>query len=131
MLTLFFISLPEKKKLATSLGPSTEGNSITYDAVSTALRDLGVENYEDVLKECKETIEENKDTLKNRYLHSEEEASLITTYTYGKNPEDEDTPYRKLNRMLWDDKAQEQERNSGSYLRMLLRVLRKLSRTRP
>ena len=121
----------EKKKLSASLGPSIEGN-ITYDAISNTLRELKIGNHEDVLKECKETIEENKGTLKNRYLHSEEEAVLITTYTWDKkNVEDENKPYRRLNSMLWDYKAQEQESNPGSYLRMLLRALRKLPRTRP
>ena len=33
--------------------------------------------------------------------------------------------------MLWKDKAQEQESNTRSYLRMLLRAIRKLSRTKP
>ena len=114
-----------------SLGPAHE--ETTDGAISTALDGVGVANLEAVLSDCKEVIEPNRETLWKRYLHSEEEAVLITTYTYSEDNggDEENTPYRKLNTKLWGDNIQDQIDNPKSYLRLLLRALRKLPRTKP
>ena len=121
-------------ELIKSLGPAHE--ETTDSAISTALDGVGVANHETILRECNEVIEPNRDVLRKRYIHREEEAVLITTYTYSeKNGGDEEnTPYRKLNSMLWSDNIQDQIDqidNPKSYLRLLLRALRKLPRTEP
>ena len=117
-----------------SLGPAHE--ETTDGTISTALDGVGVANHETILRECKKAIKPNRDVLRKRYLHSEEEAVLITTYTYSEDNvgDEENTPYRKLNKMLWSDNSQEQIDqidNPKSYLRLLLRALRKLPRTMP
>ena len=126
------ISLEEEQKMSELL-KKMEKEKITFDDISAALVEIGVTNLEAVLSDCKEVIKSNRKTLRKRYLHSEEEAVLITTYTYSEDNEgdEENTPYRKLNTKLWDDNIQDQLDNPKSYLRLLLRALRKLPRTRP
>ena len=83
-----------------------------------------------MIKGCNEVIDKNKDAIYKGYLHSNEEAILVTSYTYeaGKG---EVSPYRVINEKLREGKAQDQLTNKKSYLRLLLRALRKLPRTKP
>lgn len=121
-----------KLKLLKSLGQSPK-ETITYTDISTALKEIGVDSHESVLDECKKIVKLNRETLKSRFIHSEEEAVLVTTYTYGggSNDDEENMPYRKLNKILWDDSIKDQKDKPKSYLRLLLRALRKLPRTKP
>lgn len=82
------------------------------------------------MEDCKITIEENKKVLHEKYLHSEEEAILIATYTQEKKTNPDDSPYKIINQILWDNKAQDQIQNNKSYLHLLLRALRKLPRVK-
>lgn len=69
--------------------------------------------------------------LNEKYLHSVEEALLVSSYTYEDEINVENSPYRIINQMLWENKAQDQILDTKSYLRFLLRALRKLPRTSP
>lgn len=103
---------------------------ITYHDISAALMGIGVIDAEKILHHCRKIDKMNAWILNKRYLLSEEESALITTYTYG-GKDDSEPPCRKLNRALWSDDVQEQFSNAKSYLRILLRALRKLPRTFP
>lgn len=103
---------------------------ITYHDISTALMGIGVIDAEKILHHCRKIDKMNAGILNKRYLLSEEESALITTYTYG-GKDDSEPPCTKLNRALWSDDYQGQFSNAKSYLRILLRALRKLPRTVP
>lgn len=84
-----------------------------------------------MLNECKKEAGKREKVLKEKYIHSEEEAAIITSYTYEKSNDVKNSPYKVINKMLRDDKAQDQINDKKSYLHLLLRALRKLPRTKP
>ena len=87
-------------------------------------------NPENVLTGCEEVFNEKKVIIEKNNIHNKEEAILITSYTYeaGKG---EVSPYRIINKKLRERDIQDQLTNKKSYLRLLLRALRKLPRTKP
>lgn len=68
--------------------------------------------------------------ISTKYLHSKEEAILVTSYTVEDNANNT-SPYRIINEKLRYGKYQDQVDAEKSYLRLLLRALRKLPRTAP
>ena len=61
-------------------------------------------------------------------MQSKEEAILIVSYTYEAGKA---SPYKIINKKLRKGSIQDQLTNKKSYLRLLLRALRKLPRTKP
>lgn len=80
------------------------------------------------MNKCANAIGTKKGGLSRKYV-TEEEALLISTYTYGDKPEDE-KPYELLNKKFREGKVQDKLVDKKSYCRLLLRALRKLPRTR-
>ena len=113
---------------------SGDNEPITYDEIRSALEDIGVSDPEKVLEKCKETIKskERWSWISKKYVLTEEEAVLISTYTYGEEGVSLDRfPYSIINKKLWGSRTKSQRSNPKSYLRLLLRALRKLPRTKP
>lgn len=69
--------------------------------------------------------------MNNKYIHTEEEAVLIATYTYEEEEEEntENSPYKILNKKLRNDNYEDQISSKKSYTRLLLQALRKFPRT--
>ena len=80
------------------------------------------------MEDCKKTVKGNTKVIKNNYLLSKEESIIVTSYTY-EDEKNMTSPYRIINDKLRDDKADDQLEGKKSYLRLLLRALRKLPRT--
>lgn len=114
---------------------SFEEDRITYGDIRIALSEIGVNEPKKVLDMCAKCINDRWDIINKKYLHSKEEAALISTYTYGQDDGSKiKFPYQAINQILRgndDRKAKEQMKNKKSYLRLLLRVLHKLPRTKP
>ena len=111
---------------------SGDNEPITYDEIRSALEGIGVSDPKEVFEECKETIKERWSWLSKKYVLTEEEAVLISTYTYGEKGVSLDRfPYRIINKKLWEGRIKGQTSDPKSYLRLLLRALRKLPRTVP
>lgn len=102
---------------------------VSEDEIKQALIGIGWRDPDGVLAECKKHIEPNIEVLAKRYMITREEALLIATYTH--NGDNSEAPYAKLNKLLRDDVDAFQKKSEKSYLRLLLRTLRKLSRTKP
>ena len=82
------------------------------------------------LNDCKTIVERNKVIIERNYILNYEEAVLVTSYTY-EDKTNGMSPYRIINKKLREGKAQDQLTGKKSYLRLLLRALRKLPRTKP
>ena len=105
---------------------------ITNGEISASMKELGVKEHENALNASKATIERRCKTLDEKYFLSKEEATLVATYTYeGEKGDETKSPYRCINKKLWQDNAEDQRTNKKSYLQLLLRTLRKLPRTKP
>ena len=123
----------EKKPLPKLEMPIEEEVGITEYDVVEGLNGIGITKSEciaKILERCNEIIEQNEGILRGKYQLSREEAFLLASYTHG-NGDPEDSPYKNINKKLRDDNYQDQMRDPKSYLCMLLRALRKLSRTEP
>ena len=94
------------------------------------MNDLGVKDPVQILKECKDVVNGHKTTIERNYILGNEEAVVVTSYTY-EDKINGTSPYRIINEKLREGKAQDQFINKKSYLRLLLRALRKLPRTKP
>ena len=103
---------------------------ITEEDIYEVLKRIDVKDPESTLERCKEAIHINKDILSNYYLLSNEEALLIASYTY-EGKANEASPYKIINKKLRERDIQDQLTNQKSYIRLLLRALRKLPRTKP
>ena len=110
--------------------PEFSEEVITEEDVVIALKEIGVKDSERVLRECKEVIDKNKSIIEKNYLQNREEAILIISYTYEEKLGKELPPYRIINKKLWESDIEDQLINKKSYLRLLLRTLRKLPRTK-
>ena len=111
---------------------SGDNEPITYKAIEGALEGIGVSDPKKVLRICKKIVKDRWSLLSKWYNLTEEEAVLVSTYTYsGKSGNPDIPPYRLINDKLWYRKIEDQRSNPKSYLRLLLRALRKLPRTKP
>ena len=104
--------------------------SITFENIFKAVNEIGVLNPEHILENCKEVVKSNWREISKSYALSEEEAVLVNSYTYG-GASNLSSPYRIINKKLRERDIQDQLTNKKSYLRLLLRALRKLPRTKP
>ena len=122
--------LDEKKSYRKLNIPKEE--DISEKDIVDALKGIGITESEIkvIIDEGEKFFERNKDKLRKNYQLSYEEALIIFTYTYG-NGNPEDFPYTRINEKLWKNDYEDQKRNPKSCLCMLLRALRKLSRTKP
>ena len=109
--------------------PEISEAAISEDDIAEALKDLGAKGSERVLRECKEVVDGNK-AISENYILSHEEAVLVTSYTY-EDKINETSPYKIINKKLWEGSIQDQFTKKKSYLCLLLRALRKLPRTKP
>lgn len=85
-------------------------------------------NPEEIITNCSKIVEDNRPIIASKYLHSIEEAILVTSYTC-EDSVNNTSPYRIINEKLRYGKYQDQVDTDKSYLRLLLRALRKLPRT--
>ena len=121
----------DEKKLHKELEMPKE--ELFIEDIVDGLNEIGITESESVDKiwnKCDVVIDSNKDVLRKRYQLSYEEAWIISTYTHG-NGNPEESPYIRINEKLRGNVYEDQIRNPKSYLRVLLRALRKLSRTKP
>lgn len=130
----FSVNEPNEKKPLPKLEiPIEEEVDITEDVVVEGLNGIGITKSEciaEILGKYYEIIEQNRGVPRGKYQLSHGEAFLLASYTHG-NGDPEDSPYINLNEKLRDDNYQDQIHDPKSYLCMLLRVIRKLSRTEP
>ena len=110
--------------------PMIKEETITEKYIVEALKEISVNDSAQVLMDCKEVVDENKDVIEENYLQNKEEATVIASYTYEAG-KDETSPYRIINDKLWENSTQDQLINKKGYLRLLLRALRKLPITKP
>lgn len=103
-----------------------------YGLIEESLRGIGIADPGKVIIECDKVIKRPWNVIKKRFLHSKEEAALVTIYTYEDKKNPGMSPYRIINKMLWEDTdIQSQMSDQNSYLRLQLRAFRKLPRTKP
>ena len=93
------------------------------------MKDLGVKDPLKVLNDCKTIVEGNKVAIEGRYILSNEENVVVTSYTY-EDKTNGTSPYRIINEKLREGRVQDQIENKKGYLCLLLRALRKLPRTK-
>ena len=110
--------------------PEISEVAITEEDIAEALKRIGVKDPENVLIKCKKIVDRNKSGIKENYLQNKEETILITSYTH-EDKVNMTSPYSIINKLLWENSIQDQFENKKSYLRLLLRALRKLPRTKP
>ena len=108
----------------------TKEEGITFEEIFEALKGLGVSDPENVLCDCKKIVSNKETTINENYLQSKEEAVVITSYTY-EDETNKTSPYKIINKKLWEGKGQDQLINKKSYLHLLFRAFRKLPRTKP
>lgn len=131
MIIFILFTNPATQQILPGRLKRVERELITYDNILAAIENIGVTKACDTLKEYRNIIIPRWNVLNNRYIHSEEEAALIASYTYENNIDPENSPYKIINRKLWEDDIHDQTSDIKSYLYLLLRALRKLPRTRP
>ena len=86
---------------------------------------------EDILNKCKDKIDPDFDSIKNKYEKiTKEDAYIICSYTC-ESKERKYSPYRILNQNLVSDDRKNGARNISKYLFILLKSLRKLPRYYP
>ena len=110
--------------------PAIEEQRTTMLDIVTSLREIGVLYPEKIVSDCSETVERNREVIGSRYLHSVEEAVLVSSYTY-EDGVNKTSPYKIINDKLRHEMYQDQVSSKKSYLRLLLKALRKLPRTAP
>ena len=110
--------------------PLVSEEIITEGDIIEALKEINVKSPERVLMDCKKVINRNKQTIEENYLQNKEEAILIVSYTY-EDQINKTSPYKIINKKLWQSNVQDQLTNKKSYFLLLLRALRKLPRTEP
>ena len=110
--------------------PEVNEETITEGTILEALKGLGVQDPAQVLRKSKNVVDKSK-VISENYVLSNEEAVVVTSYTYEDKTNRELSPYRIINEKLRKDKAQDQTENKKSYLCLLLKALRKLPRTKP
>ena len=110
--------------------PEAAEEKITEKDIIKALKEIGVKDSERVLRKCKKVVDKNKVAIKENYVQCNKETILITSYTH-EDQANKTSPYSIINKKLWRDEIQDQLTNKKSYLRLLLRALRKLPRTKP
>ena len=101
----------------------------TIEDIFAALDEIGTKDTDTLLDSCKKTIETKWETINKNYALTKEEAVLITSYTYG-GTSNVLSPYWIINKKLREDDTEDQLKSKKSYLRLLLRALRKLPRTK-
>lgn len=103
--------------------------NVKDDDTKTSLKNLGIEDPQKIMEKCESHAKENEIILNKKYLYSIEETILISTYTCGEK-EYPEPPYKLINNKLWNEEIREEDIDKSDYLYLLLRVLRKLSRTK-
>ena len=110
--------------------PEITEEKITEKDLIKALKGIGVKDSERVVRDCTEVVEGNKEGIEENYLQNKEEVVIVASYTY-EDEVNEASPYKIINKKLWNNDIQDQLTSKKSYLRLLLRALRKLPRTKP
>lgn len=105
--------------------------SITYSLIWQSLSGIGVPDPNKVINECDGVVKRSWNVIRKRYMHTEEEAALVSIYTYEDDVKSEMSPYKIINKMLWEGNIQGQTSDPNSYLHLQLRAFRKLPRTKP
>lgn len=108
--------------------PEINEDAITDEDILESLKQLGVKDPLGVLTDCKNFIEERWNSPENKYILSREEAILVSSYTY-EDAINFTSPYSIINNKLWCNNIGDQISFKKSYIRLLLRSLRKLPRT--
>ena len=109
--------------------PRIDEEILTQEDISEALKQVCGEKSAYILKNCQGTLKKYE-IIRNRYLLSREEAILVRSYTY-EDEKAEVSAYEPINKKLREGDIEDQLTNKKSYLRLLLRALRKLPRIKP
>ena len=110
--------------------PNIVEDMLTKDDIIVAMKKLGVKDSAYIIKHYNDSDKISYDTIFDSYLQSQEEAALISLYTY-EDEKNGTSPYRIINKKLWDEDIQDQLKDKKSFLKLLLCSLRKLPRTEP
>ena len=110
--------------------PEVTEEAVTEEDLLEALKELDVKDPAQVISDCKKVVYKNKDIVEENYVLNYDEAIVVTLYTY-EDETNKTSPYSNINKKLWRDETQDQFTNKKSYLRLMLRVLRKLPRIKP
>lgn len=107
--------------------PEINEEPITEKDILESLHHLGVKDPQSALSECKGLVDDKWYSPENRYILSREESIQVSTYTY-EDMDYDTSPYSLINKKLWNNDFEDQIKHRKSYLRLLLRAIRKLPR---
>lgn len=73
---------------------------ITYNLIWQSLMGIGVPDPNKVITECDGVVKRSWNVIRKRYMHTEEEAALVSIYTYEDDVKSEMSPYKIINKSI-------------------------------